>query len=489
MERNRARRIPVLAAYLVIDLSIIVASYLLSLQYIYGIQWVASAPGTVGGGDAVLHVPLDAPEFSFTLFMSATLLLLLMSGGFYETRRGVRYSQEFGGVLRAVLLSALVAVTLNFMVLQQDVSRAFVIVDLCLSFTGLFSWRYIKRKYVEHLVAMGYRRRKALIIGAGNVGEYLRMILKGKDWLGIDVVGFIDDRFGVDEDAGEEILGAVSDYERIVNDYGIEEAYITIPSERKIVPRLVDESNELGVTVKVVPEMYDMIASEVRFRNIGSLPVMNVCMPALSRGQLFTKRVLELALAIPALVILLPLMSLIALGVKLDSSGPVFFTSRILGLDGEPISIFKFRSMIHNADDARHRDYLEKLVTLNEPADSSNGIYKLSDDDRVTRIGRILRKYSLDELPQLWNVIKGELSLVGPRPPMTYEYMHYNNYHKKRLLVKPGLTGLWQVSGKSRLSFEMMIMLDIMYINDWSIWLDMKIILDTIPVVLRGQNM
>ena len=121
-------------------------------------------------------------------------------------------------------------------------------------------------------------------------------------------------------------------------------------------------------------------------------------------------------------------------------------------------------------------------------SDTENGVYKLANDNRVTSVGRILRKYSLDELPQLWNVLRGDLSLVGPRPPLSYEYVHYDDYHKKRLLVKPGLTGLWQVSGKSQLSFDRMIILDILYINDWSIWLDVKIILDTIPVVLRGKN-
>jgi len=489
MERDKPRRRFVLIGYLTIDLLVIVISYLVSLKQTYGIQYVPQFSSTISGGVDFSPAAIDAPGFLFSLSMTSTLICLLVAGGFYKTRRGVRYSQEFGGVLRAVLLSALFAVALNFMFLQKDVSRAFVLLNCVLVFSGLFAWRHFKRKYVEHLVARGYRRRKALIIGAGNVGEYLNMILKGKDWLGIDVVGFLDDRFGVDEEASDEILGAVNDYERIVHEYGIEETYVTIPSERKVVPQLVEVSNDLGVSMKVVPEMYDMIASEVQFQNVGSLPVMNMCLPALRRGQLLIKRAVELALTIPGSLILLPFMCLIALAVKIESRGPVFFKAKVLGLKGEPVTIFKFRSMTHKADDTRHKDYLRKLVTSNTPADSSNGVYKLSNDDRVTGVGGFIRKYSLDELPQLWNVIRGELSLVGPRPPISYEYMHYNSYHKKRLLVKPGLTGLWQVSGKSRLSFDMMIMLDIMYINDWSIWLDMKIILDTIPVVLRGQNL
>jgi exopolysaccharide biosynthesis polyprenyl glycosylphosphotransferase len=482
------RRILVLGAYVTLDLLVVVASFVVAVTETA--DWGGRLPRVATIPPGVL-LPVVSPIFPvvlFTLVMTPVLVLELALHGFYETRRGTRYSQEFFGVFRAVLVAAVVTVVVDFLLFRLDVPRSFVLFHSVLVIAGLFTWRYLKRKYVEHLVTGGYRRTRALIVGAGRLGRYLGMILKGKEWLGVNVAGYLDDRYGLEEDETGEILGRICEFEQVVRDHGIQEVYITIPSERKIVPRLVEASNELGVAVKVVPEMYDMIASEVKFENVGSIPVMRLCVPALRPRQLAAKRVLELALTLPMLILLAPLMGLIALAVRLDSEGPIFYRAVVLGKGGRPVTIYKFRSMFRDADSTVHREYLERLVTSNRPADEEKGIYKLSDDDRITRVGRFLRKYSLDELPQLWNVVRGDISLVGPRPPLSYEYHHYDEYHKKRLLVKPGVTGLWQVSGKSRLSFESMIMLDLLYINEWSIWLDLKIMLDTIPVILRGDN-
>ncbi len=478
-----------MSGYLILDLSIIFMSFLASDHLASG-NWVpffsrSNYPQNVG--------PLGSTALAscmvFTATMVPVLVYLLCVQGLYETRRGVRYSTELHGVVRSVWFSMLFAIALDFLVWRADISRHFVVYEASFMCAGLFTWRYFKRKYFERLVSAGYRRTPALIIGAGRLGRYLEMIMARKDWLGVDVVGYLDDRYGVDDNGPAGLLGRISDFEPVVRLHGIREVYVTIPSERKVISRLLDIACDLGVTVKVVPEMYDLVASEVKFENVGSIPIMRLRVPALRPRQILAKRALELALTVPLILLFSPVMVLIALAVKLDSEGSVFYKQKVLGFNGRPLVIYKFRSMRRDADDSPHKAYLKRLVNSNEPADEVNGLYKLVDDDRITRVGRILRKYSLDELPQLINVLRGDLSLVGPRPPIVFEYAQYNDFHKKRLLVKPGLTGLWQVSGKSRLSFEEMIMLDILYINEWSIWLDLRIILDTIPVVLRGRNL
>lgn len=204
------------------------------------------------------------------------------------------------------------------------------------------------------------------------------------------------------------------------------------------------------------------------------------------------KRIADVVIASLVLVLISPLMLLIALCVKRSSSGPVFFVQERLGRDGQPFKFYKFRTMVHNSDDAIHRQFAAMFISGDKDgcAESNSGdeVFKLKKDPRVTDLGYFMRKTSLDELPQLFNIIKGEMSLIGPRPPIAYEIEYYQPWHMERLKAVPGLTGLWQVSGRSSVSFEEMVRLDIRYINEWSPMLDFKILLKTIPVVLNGTG-
>ena len=204
------------------------------------------------------------------------------------------------------------------------------------------------------------------------------------------------------------------------------------------------------------------------------------------------KRAFDVLLATAILVVVSPLMLLIALLVKRSSSGPVLFVQERLGRDGQPFRFYKFRSMAHNSDDAIHRQFAAMFINGDKSgcAESNEGeeVFKLKKDPRITAIGNFLRRSSLDELPQLFNIIKGEMSLVGPRPPIAYEIENYQPWHMERLKAVPGLTGLWQVSGRSSVSFEEMVRLDVRYINEWTPMLDLKILLKTIPVVLKGTG-
>ncbi len=203
------------------------------------------------------------------------------------------------------------------------------------------------------------------------------------------------------------------------------------------------------------------------------------------------KRTFDLVIAILALGVLSPLWLLIALLIKFDSRGPIFYKQERVGMDGRIFLFFKFRTMHPDVDDRTHREY--QRAYINGRPDSNLGddqkpVFKLRTDKRITRLGRILRKTSLDELPQLFNVLRGDMSIVGPRPPIPYEVENYQLWHRKRLDMKPGITGLWQVSGRNRLPFDEMVRMDLYYIENWSLLLDIKIILQTLPVMWRGED-
>jgi len=204
------------------------------------------------------------------------------------------------------------------------------------------------------------------------------------------------------------------------------------------------------------------------------------------RGKL--KRIGDVVLSGLALLALSPMLLVISILVKRSSPGPVLFVQERIGKDGVPFPFLKFRTMVHNSDDAIHRQFAAMFINGNDEKPSEENVYKMTDDPRVTRIGAWLRRTSLDELPQLINIVRGEMSLVGPRPPIAYELDHYQPWHHERLRVTPGLTGLWQVSGRSNVTFEEMVRLDIHYINTWSMRSDLGIMLKTLPVVIRGTG-
>ncbi len=203
-------------------------------------------------------------------------------------------------------------------------------------------------------------------------------------------------------------------------------------------------------------------------------------------GGAVAKRVFDVLVTLLAIAILSPILIAVALAVILSSRGPVIFTQRRVGQNGIPFQFYKFRTMYHRNDDTIHRAYSERLINGWASHGGGHPAFKMTHDPRITPLGRFLRKSSLDELPQLFNVLKGDMSLVGPRPPIEYEVEYYQDWHKQRLQAKPGITGLWQVSGRSQVPFDEMVMLDIHYMEHWSFMLDLKILLRTVPVVLFG---
>jgi exopolysaccharide biosynthesis polyprenyl glycosylphosphotransferase len=273
----------------------------------------------------------------------------------------------------------------------------------------------------------------------------------------------------------------VDNLARLVEEEAVDVVIITLPwtCHRKIM-NIVRECQRRHVNARVVPDLFQMSLSQVNVDDLGGVPLIGVREVRFERGALLAKRAMDVVGAAVALVVGAPLIALIGLGIRLDSPGPVFFHQTRVGAGGKPFVMHKFRSMRQGAEAE-----LERVRHLDE---TDGPIFKIHNDPRLTRMGRLLRRASLDELPQLWNVLRGEMSLIGPRPPLPDEVALYLEWHKKRLEVRPGLTGMWQVSGRSLLSFDEMVLLDLYYIENWSLWLDFKILLRTAPQVLRGNG-
>jgi exopolysaccharide biosynthesis polyprenyl glycosylphosphotransferase len=243
---------------------------------------------------------------------------------------------------------------------------------------------------------------------------------------------------------------------------------------------IVHECEGRQISARIVPDLFQMSLTQVDVDDLAGVPLISVRQIGFGRLALLVKRAMDVAGAIIGLVVGAPLLALIAFAIRLDSPGPILFSQARIGQGGVPFRMLKFRSMRAGSEAE-----LENLRLLNE---SDGPTFKMRDDPRITRIGRRLRRHSLDELPQLWNVLRGEMSLVGPRPPLPDEVDRYKDWHMRRLEVRPGLTGLWQVSGRSLLSFDEQVLLDIHYVEKWSLWLDLQTLLRTIPQVVLGDG-
>jgi exopolysaccharide biosynthesis polyprenyl glycosylphosphotransferase len=319
-------------------------------------------------------------------------------------------------------------------------------------------------------------KRNVLIIGHGPAGRELASYFKEHPLAGFRVRGFLDEA----EPAGEEVLGRIANLVEVARANFVDEVILTAPYEREFARRVVQEARQNRLAVKVVPELFGSGPETVALDWVGSTPVLQLHREPLPTWRLFLKRAADVVASGFGLVLALPLMILIGLCIKLDSPGPVLYGSRRLGKKGQTFICHKFRTMIPGAEHAK-----QALRTANE---RHGPTFKLAQDPRVTTAGRWLRRYSLDELPQLWNVLRGEMSLVGPRPHPLDDCERYALDHLRRLDVTPGMTGLWQVTARNDPSFQRSLALDMEYIEHWSLGLDLRILWKTVFSVVRGSG-
>ncbi len=341
-------------------------------------------------------------------------------------------------------------------------------------------WRILKRAGIEYMVSHGYNNKNVLIIGAGKAGLALKQEIELCPGMGLRIIGFLDD-FPDRVDAGIRglVRGKISDFRQVVQRYFVDQVFITLHHDEQVFLRLLGQSERLGVDVRVVPSGYDLISSDFVKQNIGIIPVLQYLEPGKGQRQI-GKRLFDFGAALAGCLVLLPLGLVIMILIKWDTPGPVFYLSERYGRNGRRFKMFKFRTMIEGAD--------QMIQTLSEHNEADGPIFKIRHDPRITRMGRILRKYSLDELPQLINVLKGDMSLVGPRPFPIAQIDRADLRQLRRLDFRPGITGLWQIKGRSDVSFQRLLRWDIWYIDNWSFGLDMMILWRTIPAVVNGKG-
>ncbi len=284
-----------------------------------------------------------------------------------------------------------------------------------------------------------------------------------------------------------DALGGVADVAALLHDSRADTVIVCSHLNEDWMRHLAETTLAAGCRLLIVPQT-EAVGTTLAVVWQGGRPLIEVTTPALKGRQLLVKRAVDVAGALVGLTILGPGMLLIALAIRLDSPGPALFGQERIGTGGRRFRVLKFRTMRHGVPDTAHRDLIRRLQTDDRAAPEKGQVFKLVNDERVTRVGRWLRRTSLDELPQLLNVLRGEMSLVGPRPPLAYEFEGYDHWQFDRLQLRPGITGLWQVSGRSRLSYQQMCELDVEYVRRWSLALDVEILLRTIPVVLFNSG-
>jgi exopolysaccharide biosynthesis polyprenyl glycosylphosphotransferase len=397
---------------------------------------------------------------------------ILIAGGAREARLTVQASLNAGLLLCGAL----------YMARWDIASRTVVILLICTSTVALCIWRAcIRLAYYQHY-RKGIDTRNVAILGTNHLSHALGQHIARNYRLGYQFLGYISpsDAPGNEESPVSNVLGSFRRLRQLTRLHFIDEVVIAhaLPVEQII--GLLDEASELGIDVRTISGLYGDLSSNATIEYLGAYPVTPLHRSRSRTFSLFFKRIFDILFSLAVMIAVSPVMLAIALIIRLDSEGPVFYVSERIGKRGRVFPCFKFRTMVKDAEKKKR-----ELAALNE----RDGIlFKVSNDPRITRFGRILRKYSLDELPQFFNVFRGEMSVVGPRPPIASEVEKYELEHLRRLEVMPGLTGLWQIHARQDSSFAKYIELDTAYVENWTFWLDLKILLRTAHVVLRGTG-
>jgi len=369
-----------------------------------------------------------------------------------------------------------------YLVGAEDIPRRVVLLTVGLVTFALGLRRFIYRSMMYRRFDRGQDTRNVLIVGTGPEAHALRHHVESIRHLGYTFKGFIEfpgTSSRLTSSTGD-VVGTLDTLFQLARKQFVDEIFFTTQCERGIVQDVLDKARRNGVDLRVVPDLYDGLAWNSPIEYIGQFPTIPLHRGHVPELGLMLKRVLDVTFSTLLLLVLSPFILAIAIAIKIESRGPIFYASERIGKKGRVFRCFKFRTMVRDAEKRR-----ADVMHMNE---RDGVLFKITNDPRITKVGRLLRKYSLDELPQFLNVLRGDMSVVGPRPPIASEVMEYKPNHLRRLDVTPGITGLWQVQGRQDPSFDSYVSLDVTYIENWSMWLDLKIIVRTIGVVFSGTG-
>jgi exopolysaccharide biosynthesis polyprenyl glycosylphosphotransferase len=436
------------------------------------------------------------------VLVAGAFVILLSAYGLY--RRRASLGREVRQIFKVATVAVMAVLAISFFYRGYSYSRASVLIFYLLSIPVLLGTRRLHRFISVRRRAGSETGRRVAIIGFGRVGRQLgRALLDDPAYY--TLVGFLDDDPNRSSEAleGVRVLGNTGDLRQVVEVHRIDEVIVAMPSastERQ--QELIGTCMEIGVRWKLVPNLAELLHERTEIDSVGGLPVVGLRGSRVVGYNWTLKRAFDVLVATAACLLLSPIMGGIALIIKTTSPGPVLYRQIRVGLRGRPFTLLKFRTMDVDSDAELHQRYAIDWIFgktgngssandhgVGPPSNGGGQVHKMMDDPRVTPVGRLLRATSLDELPQLWNVLRGEMSIVGPRPPVPYEVERYTEAHKRRFEARPGITGLWQVSGRNHLSFEDMVRLDIAYIENWSLREDVRIVLRTLPALIieRGR--
>jgi exopolysaccharide biosynthesis polyprenyl glycosylphosphotransferase len=421
-----------------------------------------------------------APYLPFMAMYGFILYLNNQSNGLYRPIRGRAWLEEVTTIANGVTNATVILLAVFFIFQPLVTSRLMLIYVASLTIVLLSLGRMVRLLVLAYLRSKGIGVQKVLIVGMGDVGNAVLRVMISRGDLGYKVAGYVDDNpVRGNNDLGRVTgLGSLDNLPSAIRENNIDLVVITLRWKHydKILA-MSRTCREMGAQVRVVPDIFQLNLRQVQVENLDGITLLGVNgdQPFTGTNRIF-KRLLDLVLTIVSLPLWLLVIGIIGLLVKLEDRGSIFYMQKRIGEDGREFNMVKFRTMIPDAD--KYRDELIKQH------DQDPRHPKIVNDPRITRIGRFLRRSSLDELPNLFNVLKGEMSLVGPRPPMPDEVALYEKWHMQRLQIIPGMTGLWQVSGRSEIPFDEMVLMDIYYIENWSVKFDLQILLMTIPRVL-----
>ena len=400
--------------------------------------------------------------------------------GLHESFRLRLLGDEIRLLTRAVVWAGLVVVVLIFVLKFKYVSRLFLFTFFLLAWVVVIALRMTARSFLRKVRRTGYNCRHILIVGTGPESYAITEAIEQNRHWGLNILGYVsasESNCGV---ADNVVLGGIEDISDIVQNNVVDGVIFTTRPERLSAMRdAFDFCRTVGAPVYYSPFVFDEFTGQITLERIAGVALIAFPAKGCEAHQLILKRGVDIILSVTLLALLVPGMLVAAILIKLTSRGPVIFKQRRVGVNGREFTLFKFRTMVVGAERCK-----KELVHLNE---MDGPVFKIRSDPRVTSIGRIFRRASLDELPQLFNVLLGHMSIVGPRPPLPEEVRQYEHWQRRRLSVKPGLTCLWQVSGRNQINFERWMKLDLEYIDNWSWWLDLKILARTVPALLRGQ--
>ena len=438
-------------------------------------------------------VPFGNPGFAASqvflvpsVFAGAVLIWAFFLWYFdvYDERRMHSFFLEVKSLLVAVTVATVVFGSFLFFFKVDFFSRLIAVYFYAINLALLINLRWVVRLLMRTVLSEWQARRPVLVIGTGEIAREIMGLLRERHWMLLEPLGLV----ALEHTAkpaptadGPPVLGSVRELPQLVDDHGVEEVIIALSArEHEQMVAAVDELAALPVRVRIVPDLLELVTARAQVEDLNGIPLIGIRDPAITGFDRLVKRVFDLVLAAIAVVVLAPLMAVIALATRLDSPGPTIFKQRRVGENGRQFMMYKFRTMVADAE----RQIEEKIARGARVEE----VYKPRHDARVTRVGRLLRRTSLDELPNLLNVLKGEMSLVGPRPELPWMVERYEPWQRKRLAVAPGMTGWWQINGRGDLPLHHNVQYDLYYIQNYSPLLDIIILWKTIWIVLRGKG-